>query len=70
MTTEIRCPWYTNGECCDGVLEKRGTATADMAIQNGVDGNSRTEYYVCAKCGRTFSRVWRWKLNKWIDKLS
>ena len=68
MSSEIRCPWYTNGERFKGVLEKGSSETKQEGTFNGPDRNRVKEHFHCPECGRLYSRRWAWSWNSWDDR--
>jgi len=51
-----QCPHFR----CDGVLRSFGVESTCLASLGGTDPNQKIEGFECAKCGRHFSRSYKW----------
>ena len=62
--THLRCPWHDGGARCGGTLAPLNCSTTLLAIINGVDTNTKTEVYLCRRCGRRVKRSWKWEADR------
>lgn len=60
----MKCPWYCDGKQCPGELIFISFYRSDMGIWNGIDKNDYLEQWKCNKCGRIFTRSYKWSFLK------
>lgn len=57
----VECPLFINGRRCSSPMVYNGSYTTCRGTFNRVDPNTISETFTCKKCGKTFTRSFKWE---------